>query len=433
SYLNPRNALTQLIAIVILVCGLSAQSICFPSSPTHHTTTDTFVVNVKVTNPNGIMLTYVQFYEIGSNPHNYDLYTRIGPATTAHCLSQSGWVLRESGTLTGIGATWNINDFFLPPGTTGLAIVSHDPSRIQTTDGQLLTVGNSDVSMTAVGAVSDPFQAWPQGKVWSDTHHLCLSYDIATKFSISAASYLSGSPIQSGTLYSSPADLGGSTSGTAGFKHFYNTGQLVTLTAPNTLSNPAAPFHHWVIDGVAQTTGVSRIQVRVNSSIDAEAHYGSLSTVTVRTNRDGVSFSSPITASPADFHGSSGGFAPYTLDYWDGSSFTLTAPIKLSKLGKLGAFQSWTIDGVPYSATSPSLDLQAGKVGVVVAEYATATCYEPSLGTALGMGDESLSTGHALGFDFPLPNGGTTNTIDICSNGYIWWVSGSSSKIDPSP
>ncbi|MCP4967667.1 MAG: hypothetical protein GY926_20840, partial [bacterium] len=47
--------------------------------------------------------------------------------------------------------------------------------------------------------------------------------------------------------------------------------------------------------------------------------------------------------------------------------------------------------------------------------------------------DESLSTGHALGFDFPLPNGGTTNTIDICSNGYIWWVSGSSSKIDPSP
>ncbi|MCP4967065.1 MAG: hypothetical protein GY926_17760, partial [bacterium] len=118
SYLNPRNALTQLIAIVILVCGLSAQNVCFPSSTTH-TWADTFVVNVKVTNPNGIMLTNLQFNEAGTNPYNYDLYTRIGPATTAHCLSQSGWVLRESGTVAGIGATWNINDFFLPPGTTG--------------------------------------------------------------------------------------------------------------------------------------------------------------------------------------------------------------------------------------------------------------------------------------------------------------------------
>jgi len=48
----------------------------------------------------------------------------------------------------------------------------------------------------------------------------------------------------------------------------------------------------------------------------------------------------------------------------------------------------------------------------------TAPCYETDLGVALNMGDDSLSV-QQLGFTFPFP-GGSTTSIAICSNGFIW-------------
>ncbi|MEZ5966048.1 MAG: hypothetical protein R3F56_19590 [Planctomycetota bacterium] len=45
-------------------------------------------------------------------------------------------------------------------------------------------------------------------------------------------------------------------------------------------------------------------------------------------------------------------------------------------------------------------------------------CYETNLGTALNMIDDSVSA-QTLGFTFPYP-GGSTTSITICANGFIW-------------
>lgn len=63
----------------------------------------------------------------------------------------------------------------------------------------------------------------------------------------------------------------------------------------------------------------------------------------------------------------------------------------------------------------------------------SANCWEPNFTGALALTDDSLATGLALGFTMPFFGGGSTSTIDVCSNGYIWMNSGSSTSADFSP
>jgi hypothetical protein len=66
--------------------------------------------------------------------------------------------------------------------------------------------------------------------------------------------------------------------------------------------------------------------------------------------------------------------------------------------------------------------VQAGGSGAFDPNYGTQVVWN---GTSTG--DDSLST-QALPFAFPLPGGGTTSSIDVCSNGYVWLNSGSSTS-----
>ncbi len=49
-------------------------------------------------------------------------------------------------------------------------------------------------------------------------------------------------------------------------------------------------------------------------------------------------------------------------------------------------------------------------------------CFLSTYSNNLGLGDDVLSRNNALGFAFPLPGGGTTNSIDVDSNGWIGLV-----------
>jgi hypothetical protein len=51
-----------------------------------------------------------------------------------------------------------------------------------------------------------------------------------------------------------------------------------------------------------------------------------------------------------------------------------------------------------------------------------ANCFYTGFTGALGLGDDTLSRNHALGFAFPLPAGGNTSAIDVDSNGWIGLV-----------
>lgn len=63
----------------------------------------------------------------------------------------------------------------------------------------------------------------------------------------------------------------------------------------------------------------------------------------------------------------------------------------------------------------------------------TPVCWDSNLGSALSLGDDDLAIGLTLPFQFPLPGGGTTSSIDVCSNGFVWLVSGSTTSADYTP
>ncbi len=54
------------------------------------------------------------------------------------------------------------------------------------------------------------------------------------------------------------------------------------------------------------------------------------------------------------------------------------------------------------------------------AQFPNGPCWDSNLGTSLGLTDDSTTGPVALPFAFPLPGGGTTSSIDISSNGFVW-------------
>lgn len=60
-------------------------------------------------------------------------------------------------------------------------------------------------------------------------------------------------------------------------------------------------------------------------------------------------------------------------------------------------------------------------------------CWESDLGADLQLGDDSISAPLSLGFDFPLPGGGTSAAIDVCSNGWIGLIAGAQVQPELTP
>lgn len=58
--------------------------------------------------------------------------------------------------------------------------------------------------------------------------------------------------------------------------------------------------------------------------------------------------------------------------------------------------------------------------GLAATATAQTQCFNPNIGTALGAGDDTVSANNALGFVFPWPDGSTSTSIDIDSNGRIF-------------
>ena len=49
-----------------------------------------------------------------------------------------------------------------------------------------------------------------------------------------------------------------------------------------------------------------------------------------------------------------------------------------------------------------------------------APCTSNALGTNLGLDDDGVAAGLALGFSFPIPGGTSITEIDVCANGFVW-------------
>ncbi len=234
----------------------------------------------------------------------------------------------------------------------------------------------------------------------------------------------------------SVTDLEGQRNGTTPFYRRYAVGTQPQLTAPRarTVGGIDYGFHHWTHEfepGAApnvRPTGRLTVIAGVGTTDDRwTATYEQVRTLTIDTSANVSGLR--IDVSPGDFDGNGGGgLAPLTRRFLETEEVTLTAP----SAADLRRFSHWTVDGVARAADQRTLTLTVSGDHTLVAHYLEPLCYEPDLGTALGMGDESIGTGLALGFDFPLLDGSTTGAVSVCSNGYLW-LSGATSTIDPSP
>ncbi|MFO1053214.1 MAG: hypothetical protein U1F36_13460 [Planctomycetota bacterium] len=90
-----------------------------------------------------------------------------------------------------------------------------------------------------------------------------------------------------------------------------------------------------------------------------------------------------------------------------------------------GVYQQFT-SGNPLNGSGLHF-LPNGSGGYIVTPCAS--CFDSNIGAALGQGDDTLSINNALGFSFPYC-GTSTTAIDICSNGFVWLQTGSTTSTD---
>ncbi len=88
--------------------------------------------------------------------------------------------------------------------------------------------------------------------------------------------------------------------------------------------------------------------------------------------------------------------------------------------------------GSTFDLSGGSLLFSAVGNGAYSVSTCPTNCFDTNFTNNLLLTDDSLSVGNALGFTFPFC-GGSTTTVDVCSNGFVWLVSGSSGSFDWTP
>jgi hypothetical protein len=159
----------------------------------------------------------------------------------------------------------------------------------------------------------------------------------------------------------SPADNAGNGSGLAPFTRQYNSGAVVTLTAPLTFN--AQTFSHWEVDGEA-AGDVPQITVVMDVNHTATANYISLAALTVNSNPSDVL----IGAAPVDIDGNGEGMTPFSRKYQRGTSVTLTAPDALERESGMYVFDRWEVDFAA-AETSAALTLSMDADHAATAQY----------------------------------------------------------------
>ncbi|MCP4213088.1 MAG: hypothetical protein GY765_00460 [bacterium] len=179
------------------------------------------------------------------------------------------------------------------------------------------------------------------------------------------------------TINVSPVDNSGSGGGVSDFTRLYNSGTVVTLTAPDV---DGRQFLNWTVDGA--TVSTASIQVTMDGNHTVSANYGTLTyTLTVETSPDtGAS----IVASPVDNSGQGAGNSNFTRTYSAGTTVTLTAPENFND----GIFLKWVVDGVDYNSTTVNFAMNADSFATAHygnAYYTLDVQSSPVTGVAIGV------------------------------------------------
>ena len=121
------------------------------------------------------------------------------------------------------------------------------------------------------------------------------------------------------SISASPADNNGQNRGTTQFTLTYDSGAVVTLSAPTTANGDN--FSSWVgCDSASGTT----CTVAMNADRAVAANFSPPGTATLTVSSTNPTSGASITASPKDNSGSGGGTTSFTLTYNTGTTVTLT-------------------------------------------------------------------------------------------------------------
>ncbi|HEX5054108.1 MAG TPA: hypothetical protein VFZ65_20185 [Planctomycetota bacterium] len=381
--------------------------------------------NLTVTNPQGILVQRIYLQTVAGLPSDCSIYLRQSAALPQNRTSASGWTLHDTVTVPANTHWFDFENFYLPPGTYGIALVRSDTQ--QAFASGLPSVTNSDLTITGVGATSQAFTA-PA----SDLTAVCgVEYSVGPVRSVLAGVFVNGTATFD-PLTATP-DLNGHTGGISGFLNYYANGTLVTVGAqPTSTIFGTNYFHHWEIDGVAGPLRANNQTFVADADRTCAAIFEAPRLLNVTATLDGAPVAQTITCSPNDLLGNASVATPGPLAFLRDEPFALSAPIEINGQDVLHRF---TVDGVETPSFRGTLSTSVAANAAIVAEYESVPCFESDIGQALGMGDDSLATGLALGFDFPLPgvSGTTTDAIDVCSNGFLWLVSGGTTSTDATP
>ncbi len=414
-------------AILAASMGLTAQeSVCSPWEVGSTLTTSSnrsWFFDLSVTSSNGITVSSFDVHaDAGSE---WQVYFRAG-GYSGHTSNQGSWTLLGNYvTPTNLPITaylpLDIADRHFDSGTYGIALVRVS-SGSQTTPYTTSFAGDSGPGASISGGQvrSGIFS----GTLRSRMVGVCVRYHVGPYGRFNMSTEAPNGPLLTTPLWASPADVYGETGGQGSSSLFYPFDSTVTFTAPGTTNSNGLLFDHWKVDGVEQTLFQRSISRTSGGNQNLTATYDHPRIVTLQANCDGNAAVTSVTSSPADRFGTSIAMSGDTLEFRRLTEVTFSAAPLLGDC----VFTQWRVDGVVVPSADGLLTTTIAADTTIVAEYGQpSSCFEGDIGPALGMGDDTLSTNHALGFDFPLPGGGTTNAIDISSNGFVWLQAGSSS------
>jgi hypothetical protein len=142
----------------------------------------------------------------------------------------------------------------------------------------------------------------------------------------------------------SPADGNGVGDGDTSFERIYPVGTSVTLTAPATAAGNG--FSKWTLGGAdystRRTITVAMTEHRAMAAVFVTPP-PPVRTISIASDNPASGVS--VTVTPNDLEGLATGTTPFSRNYYDGSSITLSAPPLPGK-----AFRVWQRDGLDWQA-----------------------------------------------------------------------------------
>jgi hypothetical protein len=217
-----------------------------------------------------------------------------------------------------------------------------------------------------------------------------------------------------------PSDIHGTAGNSAPFKRVYVSGSIVTITAPS-VSTAHTIFEGWQSSVAAYNTTNPAITVKMSGDVSVTAVYMAPVQLTVESYSPIVGV--PIQASMPDiFSGLANGSTPFHLDYFPGTTVTLTAPPSASG----GAFLRWLENGAIYSLSATTTVTLVSDT-TMSAVYFTHTLHIRASGgvgvpIAVSPVDVTGNSGGTTPFDRGYPDGATVTLTapQIAANGNVF-------------